>query len=77
MLTAGHGGDRLAADQLVLERVREEIEGLPEKLRAVLLLCAVEGMEIREVADLLKIPPGTVRSRLHLARKALIKRIDP
>jgi RNA polymerase sigma-70 factor (ECF subfamily) len=70
-------GDRLAAGQLVLERVREEIEGLPEKLRAVLLLCAVEGMEVREVADLLRIPPGTVRSRLHLARKALIKRIDP
>jgi DNA-directed RNA polymerase specialized sigma24 family protein len=34
-------------------------------------------MEVREVADLLRIPPGTVRSRLHLARKALIKRIDP
>jgi RNA polymerase sigma-70 factor (ECF subfamily) len=70
-------GDRLVADQLVLERVREAIEDLPEKQRLVLVLCAVEGIEIREVAGLLGIPSGTVRSRLHLARKALIKRVDP
>jgi RNA polymerase sigma-70 factor (ECF subfamily) len=52
--------------------VRAEIDRLPQKLRAVLLLCAIEGLEPAEVAKLLGIPPGTVRSRLHLARKRLL-----
>ena len=60
-------------DRLWLARVRAEIDRLPEKLRAVLLLSAVEGMEAAEVAALLEIPAGTVRSRLHRARKLLLE----
>jgi RNA polymerase sigma-70 factor (ECF subfamily) len=47
------------------------IDGLPEKLRVVIVLCAIEGHDIREVSRLLEIPEGTVKSRLFLARKAL------
>ena len=54
-------------------QVRREIDRLPEKLRAVILLCAVDGLEPVAVAALLGIPPGTVRSRLHLARKRLLR----
>jgi RNA polymerase sigma-70 factor (ECF subfamily) len=54
-------------------RVRREIDRLPEKLRAVILLCAVDGLEPVAVAAVLGIPPGTVRSRLHLARKQLLR----
>ncbi|MFQ5778848.1 MAG: RNA polymerase sigma factor [Terriglobia bacterium] len=60
-------------DRLLLDRVRAEIERLPEKLRAALLLSAVEGMDSGEVAAVLEIPVGTVRSRLHLARKRLLE----
>jgi RNA polymerase sigma-70 factor (ECF subfamily) len=60
-------------DRLWLARVREEIDRLPEKLRAVLLLSAVEGMDAAEVAAVLEIPAGTVRSRLHRARKLLLE----
>ncbi len=47
------------------------IDALPDKLRAVLILAAVEGHGVREVAALLDIPEGTVKSRLFLARKGL------
>lgn len=60
-------------DAFALARIRAEIERLPEKLRAVILLSAVEEMEAREVAAVLDIPVGTVRSRLHLARKRLLE----
>lgn len=65
-------GQRRADERLVLDRVRKEIDCLPEKLRTVLLLCAVQEMEASEVAKVLKIPVSTVRSRLHLARKRLL-----
>lgn len=70
---AGRG----ATDPVFLERLRAEIELLPEKLRLVLLLAAVEGMEAREVAAVLEIPVGTVRSRLHAARKRLLEVMKP
>lgn len=64
-------------DPAFLDRVRTEVERLPEKLRAVLLLSAVEEMEAAEVAAILEIPVGTVRSRLHLARKRLLEAMNP
>jgi RNA polymerase sigma-70 factor (ECF subfamily) len=61
------------AEQLVmLDRLRREIERLPEKLRAVLQLSLVEEMEAADVGAVLGIPAGTVRSRLHTARKLLL-----
>jgi RNA polymerase sigma-70 factor (ECF subfamily) len=68
--------EALAADREFEARTRREIDRLPPKLRDVLLLCAVEGLEPNAVATLLGIPPGTVRSRLHLARKALLRTLS-
>lgn len=56
--------------QLRLER---EIDRLPQKLRAALLLSAVQELSSREIAAILGIPEGTVRSRLYLARKELLR----
>ena len=47
------------------------IDALPEKLRVVIVLASIEGHDIREVAALLRIPEGTVKSRLFLARRRL------
>jgi RNA polymerase sigma-70 factor (ECF subfamily) len=47
------------------------IDALPEKLRVVVVLGAIEGHDVREVARLLELPEGTVKSRLFLARKGL------
>ncbi len=56
-------------------RLRAQMERLPEKLKAVLLLTGVEGMDVRAVAGILGIPEGTVRSRLHLARRQLLREV--
>lgn len=79
--TAWHGsrgqrsadGERMQDEREYLARLRNEIERLPDKLRAVVLLASVTGMEAVEVATVLEIPAGTVRSRLHLARKKLVE----
>ena len=47
------------------------IDNLPEKLRIVIVLSAIEGHDTRELAALLQIPEGTVKSRLFTARKTL------
>lgn len=51
------------------------IEELPEKLRLVVVLSAIEGHDTREVADLLDVPEGTVKSRLFSARKMLAEKL--
>jgi RNA polymerase sigma-70 factor (ECF subfamily) len=47
------------------------IDNLPDKLRIAIVLAAIEGHDTREVARLLEIPEGTVKSRLFLARNQL------
>ena len=44
---------------------------LPEVHRQIVMLHDLEGWKHREIADRLDLPPGTVRSHLHFARKAL------
>ena len=44
---------------------------LPVKMREVYLLCDLEGYTYEEIANIVSIPIGTVRSRLHRARKLL------
>jgi RNA polymerase sigma-70 factor (ECF subfamily) len=55
----------------VREKVAEAVAALPGRLRIVTVLAALEGHQVRDVARLLDLPEGTVKSRLHLARKAL------
>lgn len=51
--------------------LRESISALPEKLRLPLLLHYLEGFSLEDVARTLRLPIGTVKSRLHQARKAM------
>ena len=74
---------RLARESgdVVLENERAEqlwqaIDTLPEKLRLVIVLAGIQGHDIREVATLLDVPDGTVKSRLFLARKQLRERLS-
>jgi RNA polymerase sigma-70 factor (ECF subfamily) len=68
-MLAGNG--QTAAEQLQAEEardwVRSAVEELPEPLRAALVLVYHQGMKYREAADVLGIPVGTVKSRLHSA----------
>jgi RNA polymerase sigma-70 factor (ECF subfamily) len=58
------------------EHLWRAIDALPEKLRVVVVLGAIEGHDIREVARLLGLPEGTVKSRLFLARKGLAESLQ-
>ena len=66
-------GAKGAEQQIMLDKLRKEIERLPEKLRSVLQLSLVEEMDAADVGAMLGIPAGTVRSRLHTARKLLLE----
>ena len=54
----------------------QAIDALPEKLRVVVILAGIEGHDVREVADLLGLPEGTVKSRLFTARQRLKERLQ-
>jgi RNA polymerase sigma-70 factor (ECF subfamily) len=66
-------GAKDAEQQIMLNKLRREIERLPEKLRCVLQLSLVDEMDVAEVGAVLGIPAGTVRSRVHTARKLLLE----
>jgi RNA polymerase sigma-70 factor (ECF subfamily) len=54
----------------------EAIDALPEKLRITIVLSAIEGHDVAEVARLLDVPEGTVKSRLFHARRELQERLQ-
>ena len=66
-------GAKDAEQRVLVDRLRSEMESLPEKLRRVLQLSIVEEMDATDVGQVLGIPAGTVRSRLHAARKLLLE----
>ena len=47
--------------------VKQSIERLPDTLKQTLVLAYYQDLKYREIADILKIPVGTVKSRLHAA----------
>jgi RNA polymerase sigma-70 factor, ECF subfamily len=73
--TAQPDVEELAAQAQRSERLWNAIDDLPDKLRIVIVLSALEGHDVHQVARLLAIPEGTVKSRLFLARKALAQRL--
>ena len=56
--------------------VQAALEELSEKLRLVVVLNVYQGLKYREVAEVLEIPLGTVKSRMHLALKQLRELLD-
>lgn len=74
---SGSGGaiDNEADSREFQRHVAAALDALPEKLRIVMLLAAIEGYNTREVAKLVGIPEGTVKSRLFLARKQLAEKL--
>jgi RNA polymerase sigma-70 factor, ECF subfamily len=58
------------------ERLWQAIDMLPEKFRMVVVLASIEGHEVAEVASLLGIPKGTVKSRLFAARQRLKEQLQ-
>ena len=59
--------DTLVTDGETAELVQEVVESLPDHLREVLLLAYFNQFAYKEIAEMLSIPLGTVKSRLHAA----------
>jgi RNA polymerase sigma-70 factor (ECF subfamily) len=57
--------------RLELRDLERAMSKLPEEQRAVILLVGLEGMRYEEVAEVLNVPVGTVRSRLSRGRDML------
>ena len=67
--------EETAAENQARQRLLAAIDELPDKLRMALVLFGIEGHGIREVAELLGVPEGTVKSRIHLARRQLLEKL--
>ncbi len=61
---------------LMGDEVTEAINALPAPFRAVILLCDFEDFSYEEIAKILDIPVGTVRSRLHRGRNILKEKLN-
>ena len=66
----------MALDRAELAEVMSAIRGLPPAHREVLGLAFGSGLSLPEVAGVLEIPVGTVKSRLAAARTALNRILD-
>jgi len=68
-----------AEDVAASNQFQSHLEGalaeLPEKLRLALLLSAMEGHTIEEIAAMVGVPVGTVKSRIFVARKKLAEKL--
>lgn len=73
-------GTEQAEERLLREeravQVRGALARLSDEHRAILVLREVEGCDYGEIAEILEIPVGTVRSRLHRARLQLKEQLD-
>ena len=56
---------------LIGDEVSRALNNLPVDFRTVILLCDIEGFSYEEIAKIINIPVGTVRSRLNRARNLM------
>ncbi len=75
MLERRDGGERRAEDAETRAELHEALGLLPEKFRAPLVLCYLEGLTQQEAAEQLRWPLGTVQSRLARGRDRLRSRL--
>jgi RNA polymerase sigma-70 factor (ECF subfamily) len=73
-LDLGHQANQTTS--LTLRDLQSALDKLPEEQRTVVLLIGLEGMRYEEVAEILNVPVGTIRSRLSRAREALREMMD-
>ena len=72
----GATAEDLAVSNEFQAHLEDALAELPEKLRLVLLLAAMEGHTIDEIASMLGISTGTVKSRIFYARRQLAEKLQ-
>jgi RNA polymerase sigma-70 factor, ECF subfamily len=69
--------ETILIDQAHQAALQSALEEIPTQYREILLLCEVEEMSYKEIAEVLAIPIGTVMSRLSRARAVLRSALKP
>ena len=78
ILVDGHDSPfEMAAQQEIRDRVEAELRQVPEPFRAVVILRDIEGFAYEEVAEILGVNLGTIKSRLMRGRAHLKARLAP
>lgn len=57
-------------------QIRESIETLPEKYKAVVILRYLQDLSLQEISDVLSMPVTTIKTRLHRGREFLRKKLE-
>ena len=68
--------ERVMAQRQLLHLVEKATDALPEAFRLVFVARVIEGLSVEETAALLDLPPATVKTRLHRARKLIRTRLE-
>lgn len=63
--------DRLLLEHSVSDDVQRALDQLPEDFRTAVILCDMQGLSYKEIAEIMECPVGTVMSRLFRGRKLL------
>src|SRR4051812_36017036 len=76
VLVQASANDKQSPETALLERsvsddVQKALEALPEDFRTAVVLCDVNGLSYKEIAEIMECPVGTVMSRLFRGRKLL------
>jgi len=72
--------EKLPEEQLeqmeLQDRIQYEIGRLPDKYRSVIVLKYIEELSLQEISEILDMPLGTVKTRIHRGREALRKQLN-
>jgi RNA polymerase sigma-70 factor (ECF subfamily) len=76
VLVQTSAGDKQSPDQAMLsasvsDDVQRALEQLPDDFRTAVILCDMQGLSYKEIAEIMETPVGTVMSRLFRGRKLL------
>jgi len=73
---SGEDPERTMAQRQLLRLVEQAADDLPGPFRLVFVARIVEGLSVEETAEALGLPPATVKTRLHRARKLVRDRLE-
>ena len=60
----------------VCQMVRQAVEKLQDKYKIPILLFYMEDLAIADISEILKLPEGTIKSRIHRAKKILKQKLE-
>ena len=75
--SAPEGPDVALAREQIRKLLEQAVAGLPETFRSVFVLREIEGLSSEETAEILGVPVGTVKTRLHRSRRRLQEMLAP